>query len=473
MRWAVAAIPALFLVIYLPDAGRGFIADDYRWIIDGRIQSPADLVHTFTSNVGFYRPVVSLSFAADYALWGSSPRGYGLTNIGLCLLTALALSLLARRLGLAAAGTAAAAAIWLFNFHAVNMAVLWLSGRTALLVTLFALATAHAVLRGRAMAAGVLCFLALLCKEEAVALPALFTVAHAAGVVSDTQASSSGFRTTEAASAPHPDEGRAGSVPLHRRISRAHLVLPMWAALAIYVVLRWQSGAFWPADAPDHYQFVLSPGALARNVAEYADRSASFAAAVTIVIVLATRVRLQHLGEVERRVVRFAALWVPATFVLTVALPVRSSLYALLPSAGVALAAGAVASAASRAAPVSLARTALSLLVVVALLVPVYRSRNVRWVEPAEVAERAMRTLEADAAGRRPGHVVLIDAAEERFNLTSAFGNLFPEAVQLRLGTGWSGEILEEGAEPQSTPMQVYRLREGRLVRRQETGDRR
>ncbi|MNC96546.1 hypothetical protein D3C83_139460 [compost metagenome] len=70
-------------------------------------------------------------------------------------------------MGLAPAASLLAAATWLFNFHAVNMAVLWLSGRTALLVTLFALASAHAMLRGRALLAGGACLLALLSKEEA------------------------------------------------------------------------------------------------------------------------------------------------------------------------------------------------------------------------------------------------------------------------------------------------------------------
>jgi len=425
------AVAALFLIIYLPDAGHGFISDDFRWIVEGRLEAAADLPRIFTSNVGFYRPVVMLSFGLDRALWNGAARGYGITNVALCLASAWALYALARQLRLPAAAGALAAATWLFNFHAVNMAVLWLSGRTSLLVTLFALVTGIAFLRGRAALAGAACFLALLAKEEAVALPVLFTAAHIG------------------------DGGRARG---------AGRLLPMWGALLVYLVLRWYSGAFWAGDAPSFYRFTASPLLILRNVAEYADRAATVAAVVAIVLMAATRVRLAQVSTDEARAVRFGALWVVATYALTVALPVRSSLYALLPSVGTALIAGAIAAAAQRHAPVRFARTAMALLAAVALLVPVYRSRNERWVQSAELSERAMQTIERDAAGRPSGRVALVDAPGERFNLTAAFGNLLPEALQLRVGAGWTGEIVASPAEVPASADLVYRLENGTLV---------
>lgn len=425
------AVPALFLVIYLPDAGHGFIADDFRWIAEGRLETPADLVRIFTSNVGFYRPIVALSFGVDHALWNTAPFGYALTNIVACLAAAWMLYALARRLQLPAAAGLLAAATWLFNFHAVNMAVLWPSGRTALLVTLLSLATALAFLGGRAVLAAVLCFLALLTKEEAVVLPALFTAAPmVAGV----------------------------------RIGGAARILPVWGALVPYLLLRWQSGAFWAGDAPSFYRFTFSPLLILRNVAEYADRAATAAAVVVIALIAVTRVRPAQLSTDEARAVRFGALWIFATYVPTVALPVRSSLYALLPSIGTALIAGAIASAAQRHAPVRFARTAMALVVVVALLVPVYGSRNERWVQPAELSERALQTIEKDAAGRAAGHVALVDAPGERFNLTAAFGNLLPEALQLRVGAGWTGEIVARPADVPPSAHLVYRFENGALV---------
>ena len=431
MRRAAAAIALLFLFVYLPDVGRGFISDDFRWIAEGRIQVPADVWRVFTSNVGFYRPVVALSFAVDFAVWGSTARGYGVTNLILCMATAWALYGLARQMQLSAAASLVAAATWLFNLHAVNMSVLWLSGRTALLVTLFSLATAHAVFRGRMTLASVTCFLALLSKEEAVALPVLFTAVHFA-------------------------EGG--------RLRGAARLLPLWAALAVYVALRWYSGAFWASDAPDFYQFTSSPALLLRNVAEYTDRAGTVGAVVAVALAVGTRVRLAQLLPAEARALRVAALWLPATFALTVALPVRSSLYALLPSIGTALAVAAVASAAQRAAPTRFARTTIALLILVALLIPVYRARNERWVQLAELSDRVTQTLVNDLAGRPPGHVVLRDAPQDRFNLTSAFGNLLPEALQLWLGAGWTGEVVASAADVRPTADFVYRLENGRLV---------
>lgn len=49
------------------------------------------------------------------------------------------LFLLAERLGLPVPAALLTAAVWSFNFHGINVAVLWISGRTSLLVVLFAI----------------------------------------------------------------------------------------------------------------------------------------------------------------------------------------------------------------------------------------------------------------------------------------------------------------------------------------------
>ena len=80
------AVPfAVFLAVYAPAVGRGFISDDFRWIVESRIDRVADIPTIFSRHTGFYRPVVALTFAADYALFGNRPRGYGLTNLALAL----------------------------------------------------------------------------------------------------------------------------------------------------------------------------------------------------------------------------------------------------------------------------------------------------------------------------------------------------------------------------------------------------
>ena len=129
LRLAVVIILALLGAIYLPDLGHGFVKDDYGWIAASRVQSLPDLVHLFTANVGFYRPLVSTTFAVDHALWGLNPEGYALTNVALLLADTVLLLLLARRLRLPPAAALFGVAVWVFNFHGVNMAVLWIQPR--------------------------------------------------------------------------------------------------------------------------------------------------------------------------------------------------------------------------------------------------------------------------------------------------------------------------------------------------------
>ena len=429
---AGVSLVALFLVIYLPDAGHGFISDDFRWIAEGRVASGADLLRVLTTNVGFYRPAVSLAFGADYALWNMNALGYGVTNVMLCLAVAFLLWALARRLRLPPEAAIVAAGVWLFNFHAINMAVLWLSGRTSLLVSIFSLGAAHSLLARRALLAAVLCLLAMLSKEDAVMLPVFFTALH---------------------------------VVERRPLREATALLPAWGALVVFLVLRAYSGAFWPGNAPAFYQFSLSPLVLGRNALEYLDRTATVGTAVAIVLLVATRVRRSQLNADEARVLRFGALWIPVMFVLTLPLPVRSSLYALTPSLGMALVVASIASAARRAAPLRFRRAAIGLLVVAALLVPVYASRNERWVALAELSARTMQGVAADARGRAAGTVTLIDAPAERFNFASAFGGLLPEALQLTVGGGWTGEIVSSPDDVSRAATLVYRLDAGNVVR--------
>lgn len=427
---SAAALLAIVLAAYLPDLGHGLLRDDFRWIRDSRVDHPSQLIDLFTANVGFYRPLVSISFAADHAVWGLEPFGYGLTNLAFLLADAALLFALARRFGLPPAAALLAAAVFVLNFHGVNMAVLWISGRTSLLALLWALASAHALLRGHGLVAGILCLAALLSKEEALALPAVVTL----------------FLWLD---------GR-----------RPEKAWPLWASLVVYAALRASSGAFTPGSAPTYYQFSFAPSLLLRNVAEYADRAGTLSivlSAVLLIIVPRTR---PWFVEAERRTLLFAALWIPAMYALTVFLPIRSSLYALLPSAGCALVAGVFASRAARLNAPRFARTAVALILLAAALVPVYRSRNQRWVAPADLSSHVMDAVRATTSSfPAGGRVVLVDDPMAEAGLDDAFAGLFPDALALFSGEMWSGELVEPGTtlpiDAQTTI--VFELREGTL----------
>ncbi len=429
---AAAVLTAIFSIVYLPALGHGFVKDDYGWIAASRVQSAADAARLFTSNIGFYRPLVSATFAIDHAIWGLNPRGYGATNVLLLLADALLLFQLARRFALPAPAALLAVAVWAFNFHGVNMAVLWISGRTTLLMCLFALAATHAFLGGFRLAAGALVLGAMLCKEEAVMLPAFF----------------------------------AAFDLLERR--RGLRSWPMWAALGVYAVLRIHSGAFGPFDAPVWYRFVFTPAALLKNVAQYIDRAATWPAVVAAAVTLAVT-RRSPISEAERRAIRLGALWFGALYAITVFLPLRSSLYAVAPSLGSAMMSGALAARAWRDDPQRVHRVATALIVVVALLVPVYRSRNHGLVEPADLAARSLDTIQDMVRGgsHSAGTIILVDDAREDVTLGDAFGTLFPEAIHLFAGADWKGEIVSasERGKVSAGDTLVFELHDGVITR--------
>src|SRR5688572_15353308 len=88
MKWSVGPLCASFLAIYAPDIGHGFIQDDFAWIRHSAVDDFSGVIGLFRENVGFYRPLVSATFAFDFAAWRLDPFGYGITNLVLCLANA-------------------------------------------------------------------------------------------------------------------------------------------------------------------------------------------------------------------------------------------------------------------------------------------------------------------------------------------------------------------------------------------------
>lgn len=132
-----------------------------------------------TSN--YYRPLVTLSYMIDYALFGADPAGYHATNIVIHAVGVVGLWYLLLLLGLSSGGAALAAAVWAIH-PAVAESVAWVSGRTDSLATLFMILSVVAAVRGyaekRVEALYVRLSLvffgaALLCKESAIVTPLL------------------------------------------------------------------------------------------------------------------------------------------------------------------------------------------------------------------------------------------------------------------------------------------------------------
>lgn len=191
-----AALLALGVALpYRNALDNGFVWDDVALVEqDERIRSLDHLEQIFTQDFfehanervkyGYYRPLVTLSYLGDHALWGLDAKGFHLTNLVLHWLCCLAVYAFALRV-IGVGWEAALAGAGLFALHPVHTeSVTWISGRTDVLATLLVLVawlmhagaetrTSTLARRGLYSASGAVLFLALLAKELALVLPAL------------------------------------------------------------------------------------------------------------------------------------------------------------------------------------------------------------------------------------------------------------------------------------------------------------
>lgn len=408
LRTLACIVPfAVFAAIYLPTAGHGFISDDFEWIVHNRPQSAADFARLLIGQNGFYRPLVAVTFAVNEALFGFAPYWFGVTNVALAALCGVSIYALCRSLGLPRGAGLVAAAIWLLNFHGINMAILWISGRTALLLTLGATAATAALLGGRLIVAAAFLAVALFSKEEAVMLPLITSV----------------------------------FLQLERRYSSSSISLRLWvlsssALTAAYLAVRSLTGAMTPATAPVYYRFSTDPSTLLRNILEYADRVSTFAILILVIGLIALRPSSMRLDERTKTILVACITWVVGALSLTIWLPVRSSLYACFPSVGTSIAAAALMAAWWEHAPAAhRSRAMLCALVLPIMLLPVHYARARRWVTIAEFSSRALDNLSSLTRDLPEGaSVVIYDNRAPRANMASAFGTLLNDAFTLKTG---------------------------------------
>jgi hypothetical protein len=404
----VALVAAAWIVfaaaVYLPDVGRGFVKDDFGWIAAGQRAARAPAAALLEPRIGFYRPLVDLTFAADTAAHGMNPRGYGLTNLALYAACVAAIWILGRALGLSAEAAAFGALVWAVNPHGINMALVWISGRTSLCLTLCAVLSAIALLKEQHAWMAVAVLGALASKEEAVALPFILLAWHA--------------------------------LLMKDGAARWRATVGVLAPLAVYAALRTHASAFTPGSAPPYYRFSFAPAAVLRNAVEYLDRGATIAVVATLIAAAALRVRPRLAGG--GRLLAACAIWFAAGYALTVLLPIRSSLYAVFPSVGAAIAGAALVEGMMRSPDIPRSRVVLlaaAMAMVALLAIPVYRARNGRYAQPARFSDRALHAIAEPAAAAPAGAaIVLHDVDDPLASFVAAFGSFASDAVKLESG---------------------------------------
>jgi hypothetical protein len=284
-------------------------------------------------------------------------------------------------------------------------------------------------------------------KEEAVMLPLILS--GWAWVLASEPAH-------QRPAAPKP-AAKAGDV--------VRLTWPSWIAVAIYLALRAQTAAMTPMTATASYQFVLAPGALVANALEYLDRACTFSA-IVLVVAHAIAWRRPVLTDSLRRALALGAIWFIGTFALTIFVPNRSSLYALLPSVAPALITGVLLQQLWDATSTAGARRLVAGAVILPLLLlPVYWSRNVRWTEIAELSSDTFAVVRR-VAHERPDvdRLIFRDDRSTRRSFADAYDELLPVAVRLAAGRDIRTELEPPGEPLAAGPTAALIVLKGRTV---------
>lgn len=196
--WHLALIVLAGVIAYTNSLSSPFIFDDqpsiadnaelHQWPHLGRVLTSAPAESPLAG-----RPLVSVTFAINYALGGNDVTGYRVVNVSIHLACALLIYGLVRRTIVtrgpswltseAASVALASALIWVV--HPLNSEVVdYLTQRTESLMAFFALATLYASVRahdssqrGRWQIAAILaCALGMACKETMVTVPVLIVL---------------------------------------------------------------------------------------------------------------------------------------------------------------------------------------------------------------------------------------------------------------------------------------------------------
>ena len=189
--WIPLAVAALAVVVFLNSLGNDFVWDDTELIVNNpSVHSLSALPKFFQTHFwsqssqpsarGYFRPLILLSYAVDYAIWGPNPLGFHITNMLWHALASVMVCLLIMRL--TSSRTAALLAGVLFAVHPVHVeSVAFISGRTDVIATALSLISIYLFfdrrngswMIPRMLLALVLFGLAVFAKETALVVPVL------------------------------------------------------------------------------------------------------------------------------------------------------------------------------------------------------------------------------------------------------------------------------------------------------------
>ncbi len=313
----------LQLIIFMPHIGKGFIADDLVWIDSVVHSGKIDLLSPFKETTGFFRPLVAWTFGIQYKIHGLNPRPFGLFNLFLHMLNIIMVYLLLSSHEKSKPYAIFAALLFALNAKGVQHAVGWISGRTSLMFTFFLLLSLYSYVKInknptlKLFLTGFFYFAALLSKETALVTPIFVLAVSYLDLL--------------------PTRERADvSMRLKGGLRTAAVfILP----LLPYFILRFNSNAMTPFNAPACYAYTLSPLWLLENVCEYTIRAGLLDIYILILLLLILlipllRKKVNKEKSTDKSTLFMGLLWFLIFILPVLPLPTRSDLYVYFPQIG-------------------------------------------------------------------------------------------------------------------------------------------
>jgi hypothetical protein len=445
LRFWPCFIPLLAL-LYAPFIGGDLLTDDF--VHFERLRSVSTIADVIAQPDAFrfYRPVTQASLAIELAVHGDRPPLFRAVNIALHA-AVLALALVVARLILVDSLSAALAALaFALTPKAPVIAVLWISGRAELLMSLFSLLAIAAWIvwtrKGGTrwlVASAVAYILAAASKETGFLLPLLWTLT--------------------------PGQQRSRATTLGAVVLIALLGASLFA---------WRSyvGALMPLSGDEHYSLLTGIARVARSVQNYSGRMIGAPLALVVLLILARIVDVRRAGGGEALVstlISTMAIAFPLAWMLIFLAPVlpivaRSELYLYLPVFGMCLLAGALGG--STLFGAARHRAAAIALVVFVIAIGVYQvSRAAVMHGDLEFSARLVHAIRADTdLASRDGAITLVPAdAETQRHLRDAIGGYLYAVLRRAFPDGHvTGDVQYERAA--AGPSTVYCSYRGDVV---------
>jgi hypothetical protein len=315
---------AACLSSYLPFLSGGWLTDDFVQLTN--VQNEKQLLAAILtpSSFHFYRPIPQVTLWVEAHLFRAGPVAYRAVNWLLHGAVVWCVYVLARMVLTSRRAASLATLAFALTPKANPIAVLWVSARSELLMSLFSLASMIFWLRWNRterlpwLLGACTCYAAaLLSKETAVLLPVLLLLA------------------------PH------GGTPHNKR--RWHAAAAMFAIALGILALRAYVGAAMPTTSDPHYGLMTPPSRWLRNLEVYIPRAIPSAAGMIVFVALPAAVMLwrQHARpswNVARllSLTAFAIGWFLVFMLPVLPIPARSELYLYFPTVGLCLVVGSI-----------------------------------------------------------------------------------------------------------------------------------